>query len=87
MDIRALVDSAKAKGLSFYLEGDRIKVEAPNEPDNETKGLLDQLRSHREELKRILAASTCWNCGATMTQSKDIYAEEVWVCWGCAKWA
>ncbi len=87
MDIRALMDSAKARGLSFYLKGDTIRVEAPNEPDAETKALLEQLGSHREELKRILAAPNCWNCGAITTETKDIYGETVWVCWACAKWA
>jgi hypothetical protein len=87
VDIRALVDSAKAKGLSFYLDGDRIKVEAHDEPDKETKALLEQLRGHREELKRILAAPPCSHCGATMTESRDIYKEPVWLCWACAKWA
>jgi hypothetical protein len=40
MDIRTLMDSAKPKGLTFHLEGDRIKVEAPFEPDSETKASL-----------------------------------------------
>lgn len=87
MDIRALIDSAKARGLSFYLEGGRIRVEAPNEPDNKTKALLEELRGHREELRRILAAPPCWNCGATTTEITDIYGKEWSACWGCAKWA
>ncbi len=87
MDVRALVDSARARGLSFYLEGDRIRVEAPNEPDTETKVLLEELRGHREEVKRILAVPPCWNCGAITTETRDIYGETVSVCWSCAKWA
>ena len=85
MDIRALVDSAKAKGLSFYLDGDRIRVQAPNEPDTETKALLEQLRGHREEVKRLLAAPTCWDCGEITTETTDIYGETVFACWACAK--
>jgi hypothetical protein len=87
VDIRALVDSAQARGLSFYLEGDKIKVEAANEPDPETMAILEQLRGHREELKRIMAGPPCWNCGATTVEIDDIYGETVWVCWACAKWA
>ena len=87
MDIRALINSAKARGLNFHLEGERIKVEAANEPDTETKALIEQLREHRQELKRILAAPPCWNCGETMTETTDIYGQAVAVCWGCAKWA
>jgi hypothetical protein len=85
MDIRSLVDTAKAKGLIFRLEGDRIKVEAPVEPDIETKVLLDRLRGHRDELRRILLAPPCWNCGATMTSTRDIYGNSIFVCWSCAK--
>src|SRR5262249_51612266 len=47
-------ESVKAKGLTFQLDGDKIKVKAPNEPDYRTKALLEELRRHREELKRIL---------------------------------
>jgi hypothetical protein len=85
MDIRALMDSAKTKGLTFHVEGDRIKVEAPVEPDSETKILIDRLRSHRDELRRILLAPPCWNCGATMTPTHDIYGNNVFACWSCAK--
>jgi hypothetical protein len=85
MDIRDLVHSAKAKGLTFRVDGDRIKVEAPVEPDIETKALLDRLRGHRDELRRILLAPPCWNCGAKMTRTQDIYGNSVFVCWSCAK--
>jgi len=71
MDIRALMDSARSRGLTFHIEGDRIKVEAPVEPDNETKALLDRLRGHRDELRRVLLAPPCWNCGATMSPTHE----------------
>jgi hypothetical protein len=85
MDIRTLMDTAKTKGLIFHLEGDRIKVEAPFEPDSETKALLNQLRGHRDELRRILLAPPCWNCGATMSPTRDISGKSLFVCWSCAK--
>jgi hypothetical protein len=72
MDIRTLVDTAKARGVVFKIEGDRIKVEARTEPDGETKALLESLRDHKDELRSVLAAPDCWNCGATMTRTRDI---------------
>jgi hypothetical protein len=85
MDIRALMDTAKTKGLTFHVEGDRIKVEAASEPDSETKALLDRLRGYRDELRRILLAPPCWNCGAIMSPTEDIYGNSVFACWNCAK--
>jgi hypothetical protein len=85
MDIRTLMDTVKAKGLTFHVEGNRIKVEAPVEPDIETKALLDRLRGHRDELRQVLLAPPCWNCGATMSPTHDIYGNSIFVCWSCAK--
>ena len=41
----------------------------------------------REEAKRLAQElpPACWNCGATMTEARDIYEEAVWACWSCAK--
>lgn len=43
----------------------------------------------REEAKRLAQElpPPCWNCGGITTQTKDIYGETVFACWGCAKWA
>jgi hypothetical protein len=79
------MDTARMKGLTFYLEGNRIKVEALIEPNSETKALIDQLRDHRDELRSILLTPACWNCGATMTPTRDIYGNNVFACWSCAK--
>jgi len=87
MDIRTLVETAKAKGLAFHVEGDRIKVEAPLEPDLETKALIDTLRGHKAEVRQILLAPPCWNCGAKMTRTRDITGKPWWACWECAKTA
>ncbi len=35
----------------------------------------------------ILAAPPCQICGATMTETTDIYGRELWVCWECARTA
>jgi hypothetical protein len=85
VDIRTLVDSAKARGLSFNLDGDRIRVQASNEPDAETKALLEELRRHREEVRAFLEAPACWLCGAVTTETKNIYGKTVWACWSCAR--
>ena len=87
MDIRTLVESVKAKGIEFKIDGDRIVVEAHAEPDNETKALLETLRGQRDELRRVLTVTSpaCWNCGATMVRTQDIYGKPWWACWACAK--
>lgn len=85
MDARTLIETLKGRGLSLRVEGDRIKVEAPQEPDPETKALLSELRQFREEVKEVLAAPPCWNCGAPMTETQDIYSHVWWACWVCAK--
>jgi len=86
VDIRTLVESVKAKGVTFKVDGNRIKVEARTEPDSDTKALIETLRCQRDELRRVLASPpTCWNCGETMTRTKDIYGTPWWACWECAK--
>jgi hypothetical protein len=55
MDAKSLVERLKSRGLSLYLEGAQIKLEAAQEPDSETKALVDELRQHREEVKIVLA--------------------------------
>ena len=40
MDAKNLIETLRARGLNFEVEGDDIKVEASREPDLETKGLL-----------------------------------------------
>lgn len=85
METRTLVDRAKARGVTFSIDGDRIVVEARTEPDNETKALLETLRGQRDELRRVLTSPACWNCGATMVRTQDIYGKHLWTCWACAK--
>ncbi len=86
MDIRNVIETVKARGVSLRLEGDRIKLEAPAEPDAATKALLEGLRDHRDELRVYLAAPACWNCGALATPVSLIDTrEKIWVCWECAK--
>jgi hypothetical protein len=35
-------------------------------------------------VRRVLTPQ-CWNCGATMTRTHDIYGKPWWACWKCAK--
>ena len=86
-DVRTLIDSAQGKGLSLFLEGDKVKIRAPHTLDRETKALIQELREHKEQVRRILATPPCWNCDKTMTKDTDIYGETVFVCWSCATWA
>ena len=55
MDARVLIETLQSRGLSVSLARDKIRVEAPQEPDKDTKALLQELREHREEVKSILA--------------------------------
>ncbi len=85
MDARGLIETLKARGVELRVNGDRIHVEAPQEPDSHTKALIDALRDHREEVKALLVGPPCWNCGAQMTEVTDIYGHEWWTCWECAR--
>jgi len=43
----------------------------------------------REEAKALAKGvpPPCWNCGATMTRTKDISGKPWWACWSCARTA
>ena len=88
-DVRSLIETAQTRGLILFLEEGRVKIKAPQELDPESQALIQELRSHRDEIKSLLsqAGPPCWNCGATMTEARDIYGEAVSACWSCAKWA
>ena len=84
MDARNLIETLKARGVELRVNGDRIQVEAPQEPDSNTKALLDEVRRRRKEVISILAATPCWNCGAEVAETIDIYGRRWWKCWECA---
>ncbi|MCH8054830.1 MAG: hypothetical protein IH857_01590 [Deltaproteobacteria bacterium] len=84
MDTKDLIETLKTRGVELRINGDRIHAEAPQEPDSNTKALLDEVCQRREEVKALLAGPPCWNCGAQTVETTDIF-ERVWrVCWGCA---
>ncbi len=55
MDAKLLIETLKTRGVELRVNGDGIQAEAPQEPDPDTKALLDEVRQHREEVKTLLA--------------------------------
>ena len=64
----------------------------------EGRDVYAEWESHLEALKQALKKSgvdidpetllpVCWNCGATMTPTKDLSGREWLACWACAKTA
>ena len=53
-DIGSLIESAQARGLRLFLDDGKVKVQAPQALDGDTKALLQELREHREEVKFFL---------------------------------
>ncbi len=54
MDARVLIETLQSRGISVSLARDKVRVEAPQEPDEDTKALLQELREHKEEVKLFL---------------------------------
>lgn len=52
MSAAAILERCRAAGVSLHADGDRLKVTAPRPPPAE---LLDELRTHKAELLRLLA--------------------------------
>jgi hypothetical protein len=55
MDARVLVETLQHRGLRIAVFGDKVRVEAPREPDPDTKALLQELKEHKEAVKSYLA--------------------------------
>ncbi len=53
-DIGSLIESAQARGLRLFLDDGKVKVQAPQALDGDTKALLQELREYREEVKSFL---------------------------------
>jgi len=84
MDTRILIATLRTRGIELRVNGDRIHAEASQEPDSNTKVLLDEVRRRRKEVISSLAATPCWNCGAEMAETIDIHGRRWWKCWECA---
>ncbi len=57
MDARMLIETLKARGVELWVNGNGIQAEASQEPDSDTKALLDEVRQHREEVKALLTGN------------------------------
>ena len=58
MDAKLLIERLKTRGVELRVNGDGIQAKAPQEPDSDTRALLDEIPQHREEIKIILSANT-----------------------------
>ena len=56
-DVQSLIESAEARGLRLFLAEGKVRVEAPQVLDGDTKALIEELRQHREQIKSILATT------------------------------
>lgn len=85
--VEDLIARAREKGLGLAVADGKLKVTAPKDRDTELDSLLHELRQHKAELVVLLsdAAPPCWNCGATMTETRDIFGRDWWACWSCAR--
>jgi len=58
MDARNLIETLKSRRLNLRADGDRIQVEASQEPGPETKALLDKVREYKAEILEALTQET-----------------------------
>ena len=58
MDAKYLIETLKTRGVELRVNGDRIRVEAAQEPDSETKILLNEVRRRKEEILEALTQET-----------------------------
>lgn len=56
-DAGSLIELAKTKGLRLFLADGKVKVQAPQNLDGETKALIHELREHREDVRKALASN------------------------------
>ena len=70
-DVRALIESAQVRGLRLFLDGDRVKVKAPQSLDENAKALIEELREHKEEIKSVLNADLTLNHIASTFFTED----------------
>lgn len=60
-DVRSLIETAQTKGLRLFLKEGRVKVQAPQNLDENAKALIEELREHKEEIKSVLDADLTLN--------------------------
>ena len=55
---------------------------------NKTPGELREIHQIKKTLgggKVVENPPACWNCGAIMAETTDIYGAKLWACWACAR--
>ena len=70
-DVESLIEIAKAKGLRLFLAEGKVKVQAPQNLDENTKALIEELREHKEEIKSVLGADLTLNHIASTFFTED----------------
>ncbi|MCZ6906696.1 MAG: hypothetical protein O7G28_05375 [Deltaproteobacteria bacterium] len=73
-DARALIQSAQVRVLRLFLDGDKVKVEAPHSLDGDTKALIEELRRHKEEIRSVLTTAA-----SIRAQDEDLALIRAWV--------
>ena len=58
MTVQELIERAESNGLTILVEGNWIKVKAPQEPKGEARALFEELRHHKEEILKALTQKT-----------------------------
>ncbi len=53
-DVRTLIESANARGLTLFLADGKVQVKAPQDLDADTKAILRELREHKEEVESFM---------------------------------
>ena len=54
MTVQELLERARASGLTVFLKDDRVKVMAAQEPRDEVRALIQELRERKEEILEAL---------------------------------
>ncbi len=73
-DVRALIESAQARGLRLFIDGDRVKVKAPQSLDEDVKSIIEKLREFKEEIKSVLT-----NADSIHPQDENLAPIRAWV--------
>jgi hypothetical protein len=55
MEARVLIETLHHRGINITVFGDKVRIDAPREPDPDTKALLQELKEHKEAVKSYLA--------------------------------
>jgi len=60
-NVQSLIETAQARGLRLFLAEGKVKVQAPQNLDENAKALIEELRRHKEEIRSVLDADLTLN--------------------------